>query len=112
MTAPILTYPTGPLTSHGSYYMLTGKLPEVQLRAYDNSIYFNSMGGRAIADPYTAPEGVCLRRHGMKGPVEIGGAVDQDERGLGHGKGLLMGGAWSWEPGHGKRRIVAELHII
>ena len=56
--------------------------------------------------------GIGQRRHGMKGPVEIGGAVDQDERGLGHGKGLLMGGAWSWEPGHGKRRIVAELHII
>lgn len=81
MTAPVVVparrYPAGPITPHGSYYILNGTHPEVQLRAYDDSIWFDLMGGRAIPDRYTAPEVVILKRDGLKGLIPPWRTIDQ-----------------------------------
>lgn len=78
MTAPVVPttrYPAGPITKHGSYFILKG-YPSVQLSAYDGSIVFDLMGGRAIPNR-TAPEAVLLKRGGLKGLIAPWKTIDQ-----------------------------------
>ena len=76
VTLPLKRYPVGPLTPHGSYYIRTGKHPNVELRAYDDSIWWDLMGGRAIAD-HSAPEAVLIKSNGLKGLVPPWRTIDQ-----------------------------------
>ena len=79
MTAPVVPsvrYPKGPLTPHGSYYILKGTHPEVTLTGHDGSTEFHLMGGKAIPD-WSAPESVVIRRDGLKGLVPPWKTIDQ-----------------------------------
>lgn len=71
---PAKRYPSGPITPHGAYYTLNDRKPLMALRAYDDSIVFNLMGGLAIHDP-TAPERVELK--GLKGLISPWTVIDQ-----------------------------------
>lgn len=77
MTAAVATpvrYPAGPITPHGAYYVLNGTHPEMQLRAYDDSVVMNIMGGRAI--PWrTCPESIQLKD--LRGLIPPWQMVDQ-----------------------------------
>lgn len=57
---PARRYPSGPITPHGAYHILKDRRPWIALRAYDDSIVFNLMGGLSIADPM-APEQLELK---------------------------------------------------
>lgn len=70
----IKRYPAGPITPHGAYYTLNERKPLVALRAYDDSIVFNLMGGLAIPDR-TLPERVELTD--LKGLVSPWTVIDQ-----------------------------------
>lgn len=75
MTAP-LRIPANPVTPHGAYYYLNGKIPRVRLTSFDRSVIIELMGGGAIADRYASPECVLL----ADAPKGVGGAwklVDQ-----------------------------------
>jgi len=71
---PAVRYPAGPITPHGAYYVLDGRIPIVALRAYDNSIVFNLMGGPSLCDR-TIPERVELKD--LKGLVPPWKQIDQ-----------------------------------
>jgi len=71
---PSVRYPTGPITPHGCYELMAGRVPHVALRGWDDSIVFNMMGPLAIADR-TVPERVELR--GMKGLIAPWKMIDQ-----------------------------------
>lgn len=57
---PARRYPSGPITPLGGEQILSDRNPWVALRAYDDSIVFNLMGGLSIPDPH-APEQVELK---------------------------------------------------
>lgn len=81
MTAPVLTmpqkrYPAGPITPHGQYHILKGLHPVVQLKAFDDSIWWDLMGGRAIPS-FENPEVVQIKRDGLKGLVPPWKTIDQ-----------------------------------
>lgn len=71
---PTIRYPAGPITPHGTYYLMRDKIPQVALRSYDDSIVFNMMGGLAIADR-TVPERVEIRE--LRGLVPPWKLIDQ-----------------------------------
>lgn len=71
---PAITYPAGPITKHGAYYLLKGTHPEVKLTAYDGSIVFYLMGGRAIPNR-ARPERADLKT--LKGLIPPWQMVDQ-----------------------------------
>lgn len=54
---PTVRYPAGPITPHGAYHILAGRLPNMALSSWDNTVVFNLLGGLAIHDP-TRPERV------------------------------------------------------
>lgn len=64
-----ITYPAGPVTPHGWYYMINGEKPLMWLTAYDGSVVFYMLGGLAIPDRYAAPECVRVVRDGLKGLI-------------------------------------------
>lgn len=59
--AVLKRYPSNPITPHGAYYFLRGKVPTMVYRSYDNSMVFYLMGGMAIPDKVNAPESVQLK---------------------------------------------------
>lgn len=61
-------YPVGPVTPHGAWHLRRGRIPNLQLTAYDESIRFDLMGGKAIPHR-TAPEVVVVKRGGLKGLI-------------------------------------------
>jgi hypothetical protein len=67
-------YPAGPVTPHGAYYILNDRIPQVALRAYDDSGVFNLMGGLAIPDR-TRPERVEIKA--MRGLISPWSMIDQ-----------------------------------
>lgn len=69
------TYPVGPVTPHGQYYLIKGSIPEVTLKAYDGSIEFYLMGGKSIPDKVNAPESVQLEE--VKGLIPPWQHIDQ-----------------------------------
>jgi hypothetical protein len=72
---PRIRYPSGPVTPHGAYHFLKGRVPVVRLTAYDYSVTFDMMGGPSIPDRYAAPESVKLV--GLKGLVPPWEMIDQ-----------------------------------
>lgn len=76
ITTPLRQCPVGPITPHGSYHVRAGTHPDVQLHAYDDSIWWHMMGGRAIPD-WLAPETVLIKRDGLKGLVPPWQTIDQ-----------------------------------
>lgn len=58
---PSIRYPSGAITPHGAYELLSDRVPLVALRSFDDSAVFNLMGGLAIPDR-TAPERVELKK--------------------------------------------------
>lgn len=70
-----ITYPVGPVTPHGEYYLMKGSVPEVTLKAYDGSIEFYMMGGKSIPDKVKAPESVQLED--VKGLIPPWQHIDQ-----------------------------------
>jgi hypothetical protein len=70
-----ITYPVGPITPHGEYYVMKGTVPEVTLKAYDDSIHFFMMGGKSIPDKVNAPESVQLED--VKGLIPPWQHIDQ-----------------------------------
>lgn len=72
---PTIRYPSGPITPQGAYYLLNDRVPQIALRAYDDSIVFNLMGGLAVPDRYAAPERVELKN--MKGLIPPWTVIDQ-----------------------------------
>lgn len=71
---PAVRYPAGPITPHGAYHILHNRVPQMALRAYDDSVVLNMMGGLAIADP-TMPERVELKD--LKGLIPPWQTIDQ-----------------------------------
>lgn len=71
---PSVRYPSGPITPHGAYQLMSNRIPHVALRAYDNSIVFNLMGPLSIADR-TVPERVELK--GIRGLVAPWKIIEQ-----------------------------------
>lgn len=71
---PNVRYPAGQVTPHGAYYVLSGKIPIVRLRSYDDTVLFDLMGGTAIPDR-TMPERVELLD--LKGLIPPWETVDQ-----------------------------------
>ena len=59
MTAPVLRYPSNPVTPAGAYHFLNGTSPRVRLTAFDGSAIFEIMGGGSIPDRHVSPE--CVR---------------------------------------------------
>lgn len=57
---PTVRYPSTPITPQGAYYFLNGINPLIRLRAFDDSVVFELMGGGDIPDKFTAPESVRL----------------------------------------------------
>lgn len=72
----LVRYPAGPLTPHGAYHVLKGDVPMVWLRAHDDSVQFDLMGGRAIPDR-TRPESVQLDKEGFRGLIPPWATIDQ-----------------------------------
>lgn len=70
-----ITYPVGPVTPHGQYYLVAGTVPEVTLKAYDGSIEFYIMGGKSIPDKVNTPESVQLEA--VKGLIPPWQHIDQ-----------------------------------
>lgn len=71
---PTTFYPTNPITPHGAYYLLTGRIPEMRYLSPDETSVFALMGGASIADR-TTPESVRLRD--MKGLMPPWKAIAQ-----------------------------------
>jgi hypothetical protein len=71
---PTLKFPTGPITPHGAYHILHDRIPQVSLRAYDDSIVFHLMGGLAIPNTLE-PESV--RVQGITGLIPPWRMIDQ-----------------------------------
>jgi len=71
---PTWTYPTPPITPHGAYHLLHDRIPQLSLRAYDDSIVFHLMGGLAIPNTLQ-PESV--RVVGITGLVPPWRIIDQ-----------------------------------
>lgn len=71
---PSIRYPSGPITTHGAYHLLTNRIPMVALRSYDNTAVFNLMGALAIPDR-TAPERVELKD--VKGLMAPWSSIEQ-----------------------------------
>lgn len=63
---PTTYYPTSPITPHGSYYLRTGRIPEMRYLSPDETSTFALMGGAAIPDRLT-PESIRLKD--MKGLI-------------------------------------------
>lgn len=57
---PTTFYPTNPITPHGAYYLLTGRIPEMRYLSPDETSVFALMGGAAIPDRMT-PESIRLK---------------------------------------------------
>lgn len=75
--APIVSYPSGPITPHGAYYHLNGRYPLVTLWSYDETIKFSILGGQSIPDKFAAPECVQIKKDGLKGLIAPWDMVDQ-----------------------------------
>ena len=73
---PAVRYPSTPITPHGAYHFLKGTHPTVRLRAFDDSVVFEVVGGRVSPERYTAPERVVMTAPptGLIGPWKF---VDQ-----------------------------------
>lgn len=71
---PTLRYPVGPITPHGQYHLLRDIIPQVALRAYDDSTVFHMMGALAIPER-GAPERVLLQE--VRGLVPPWQTIDQ-----------------------------------
>jgi len=71
---PTIRYPTGPITPHGAYHILHDRIPQMSLRAYDDSIVFHLMGGLAIPNTLE-PESV--RVQGITGLIPPWRMIDQ-----------------------------------
>ena len=69
-------YPAGPITPHGAWHLRRGRIPNLQLTAYDESIRFDLMGGKAIPHR-TAPEVVVVKKGGLKGLIPPWETIDQ-----------------------------------
>lgn len=69
--------PSTPVTPAGAYYFLKGIHPAVKLKAYDDSVVVELMGGGALPDRFTAPECVMINA-----PLEgvIGGWKQLDQQ--------------------------------
>jgi hypothetical protein len=76
LTIPLKRYPAGPVTPHGTYYLRTGMHPVVQLRSYDETIAWDMMGGRVIADR-AMPECALIKSNGLKGLIPPWRTIDQ-----------------------------------
>lgn len=74
MPPPTVRLPAGPVTPHGAYHILHDRIPQMGLRAYDNSIVLHLMGGLAIPDRQM-PERVELT--GMTGLIPPWQTIDQ-----------------------------------
>lgn len=73
---PAVRYPTTPITPHGAHLFLKGIHPLVRLRAFDDSVVFELMGGGDIPDRYAAPE--CVQINGpIKGLIGPWKFIDQ-----------------------------------
>jgi hypothetical protein len=68
------SYPTGPVTPHGAYYLLHDRIPKVSLLAYDESVVFEMMGALSIPDR-TMPERVEIKD--LKGLIPPWQTIDQ-----------------------------------
>jgi hypothetical protein len=55
----MISYPAGPITPHGAYYIKKGLMPNVAYYPGNFGVQFNLLGGAAIADPMT-PETVTI----------------------------------------------------
>lgn len=73
--APLVRFPGGPITPHGAYHVLRGRIPQVALRSYDDTVVFNMMGGLAIADKVMLPGRVEVK--GLKGLMAPWRIIDQ-----------------------------------
>jgi hypothetical protein len=79
---PAVRYPSGPIVPHGIYRVLKGDVPVVRLRAYDDSVLFDLMGGPSLFDR-TMPERVEIKD--LKGlvppwkPISQKGATQDGE---------------------------------
>lgn len=60
---------------HGAYQLLKGDQPSFALYAYDDSVGFDLMGGKAIPD-YTQPEVVQVKKGGLKGLIPPWQTID------------------------------------
>lgn len=72
----MIRYPDGLIVPHGSYHLIKGEHPSVWLDAYDGSVRFDMMGGKAIPDR-TRPETVQIKRGGIKNLVSPWTAIKQ-----------------------------------
>lgn len=70
-----VTYPTGPVTPHGQWHIISGTHPDVVLRSPDRSVEFWMSGGRAIPDRFAAPEVAHLTE--IKGLIPPWRHIDQ-----------------------------------
>lgn len=67
-------YPSGPITPAGADAFISGRDVSMALVSYDNSIAFDLMGGKSIADPLN-PEAVLIKS--LKGLVPPWKTIDQ-----------------------------------
>lgn len=72
---PALRYPSTPITPQGAYYFLNGINPVIRLRAFDDSVVWELMGGGDIPDRFTAPESVQIIE--LKGLIAPWKFIDQ-----------------------------------
>lgn len=73
--APLVRFPSGPITPHGAYEVLHDRIPQMVLRSYDDTVVFNLLGGLAIADKVNAPERVEVKD--LKGLIPPWRTIDQ-----------------------------------
>jgi len=74
--APKVRYPGpvgSPITPHGAYHVLKGRIPMMGLNSHDGTVAFHLMGGLAIPDRQ-APERVELK--GLKGLIAPSQTID------------------------------------
>jgi hypothetical protein len=65
---PLVRYPAGPLTPHGAYHILKGRIPSLWLTSFDETVHIDLMGGASIID-HTRPESVHIKKNGLKGLI-------------------------------------------
>lgn len=70
---PKVRYPSGPVTPHGAFNILRGRIPMMGLNSHDGTVVFNLMGGMAIPDRQN-PERVELK--GLKGLIAPSQTID------------------------------------
>lgn len=69
-------YPAGPVTPHGAWHLRKGRIPNLSLTSHDETIRFELLGGKSIADR-RRPESVRLKKDGIKGLIPPWQMIDQ-----------------------------------